>query len=250
MALDDDKRNDDDKPILDNESGEAATAETSASRDVESRVIEVTLVGVSPLLMQTMSQDDIVNTLIRGKQKPPNKDEPLEDKAMRCLYLQDPDADETDIVIPAENLFASLREAGRQVKFDGKRMVSAADKTLLPGFYSALTQHAAFLVDGQPARHSKKTYARKEGRQWSLDIRKGNMPATGGAVGIVRPRFESWSLRYQFMLNLAPPVTQEVMRRLFDIAGNSIGLCGYRPEKNGPFGRFRVADWKVIDEAK
>ncbi len=209
--------------------------------EAQEMTIEVTIGARSPLLMQAMPTSVIIDTLIRKKTSPIKPDEALEEKAERCLYLESSDAEESPIVIPTRNVFACLREAGRFVKYEGKRMISSAGSTMLPSFYTAQDERVPLLVNGEAAIHRRKDMKNPKGRAWELDVDWGRLAASGTAVG--------WSFKMRFDLMLEPPITEATMRRLFDIAGNRIGLCAYRPEKNGTFGRFRVTDWKVVTNA-
>lgn len=224
-----------------------ANNDSAATSDdeVKEMTIEVTIGARSPLLMQAMPMWVIIESLIHKKTSPSKPDEPLEDKAERCLYLENRDAEESPIVIPTRNVFACLREAGRFVKYEGKRMISSAGSTMLPSFYTAQDERVPLLVKGEPAIHRRRDMKNPKGRSWELDVDWGR-GQTGSAVGIIRPKFRDWSFKMRFDLMLEPPITEATMRRLFDIAGNRIGLCAYRPEKNGTFGRFRVTDWKTI----
>ena len=60
-----------------------------------------------------------------------------------------------------------------------------------------------------------------------------------------RPRFDEW--RVSFTLEVDETLFSEALvRELLDIAGKRIGLGDFRPERKGPFGRFRTDAWRVI----
>ncbi len=185
--------------------------------------IDVKLKGIFPLLMQAMTPEMIESVLIRGERPQKPKDAPLTDIAEKCLYKND----EGKIGIPQENLFACLREAGRRVKFDGRRSISTSDSTLLPSFLTI--NEGFFILDRQ---------------EWVPDVRRGQMQ-NGTTVGIVRPKFKDWGFAVSIEVDLTDGMTVEKVRSLFEIAGKSIGLCAFRPQKNGPFGRFCVETWDV-----
>ena len=51
-------------------------------------------------------------------------------------------------------------------------------------------------------------------------------------------------MKDQKQLNI---IREEMVRALIATAGSRIGLCDFRPEKKGPFGRFMVKDWQRVD---
>jgi hypothetical protein len=67
--------------------------------------------------------------------------------------------------------------------------------------------------------------------------------------GIIRrrPKFEEWSatfsIEYDPVLIKSPEIIAEIMAD----AGNRMGVGDYRPQKNGPFGRFQVRSFQVED---
>jgi hypothetical protein len=134
--------------------------------------------------------------------------------------------------IPVHMLMACLVGAGQFVRLDGKRQVSTAKSSVLPGM---LTIQSSYL----PLITAKGAVA-----AWEVDVAQGRNPNGGEAVCIVRPRFDDWG----FDLRLA--VDQEQMpismaRELIDIAGNRKGLGDFRPGCKGTFGRFSIARWEV-----
>jgi hypothetical protein len=82
---------------------------------------------------------------------------------------------------------------------------------------------------------------------WSVDTRPVRIPATGGRILRHRPIFHDWRVTFELEVDeemFAP----KLVRELVDASGSKIGLCDYRPDCRGPFGRFRVDAWKIIND--
>lgn len=80
-------------------------------------------------------------------------------------------------------------------------------------------------------------------KRFDVDARPVVIPATKGRVMRYRPRFNDWGAR--FLLHVDESLlSPEMAHQLLNEAGQSIGIGDYRPEKRGPFGRFRVVEWK------
>lgn len=78
---------------------------------------------------------------------------------------------------------------------------------------------------------------------FEVDARPVTIPATKGRIMRYRPRFEGWGARVAFLLDddlLSP----EMAHQLLTEAGQSVGWGDFRPEKRGPFGRFRVVSFE------
>lgn len=54
-----------------------------------------------------------------------------------------------------------------------------------------------------------------------------------------RPRFDDWECTFQIQYN-ANVISPEQIANLYETAGFAIGLCEWRPEKNGSHGMFRL----------
>lgn len=54
-----------------------------------------------------------------------------------------------------------------------------------------------------------------------------------------RPMYEEWSCKVKVQFN-PRMITAEQLVNLFNNAGASVGICEWRPEKDGIFGRFQV----------
>lgn len=55
-----------------------------------------------------------------------------------------------------------------------------------------------------------------------------------------RGQFDPWGVRISVQLNTAVISAEQVVN-LFNLAGFAVGVAEWRPERDGPYGRFRVA---------
>lgn len=194
-------------------------------------LVEVTLKGLSPLMTDCMKEQVIWEQLVLGIRPAKQTDLTQEQIAEKKLYTDDAGA----IGIPSTNLFACLREAGRYVKVDAKKSVSTASSTVLPAVLS-INEMFMPLTDGSgnPA-------------QWKPDVRRGMLDNAGKkvAVGLVRPMFKEWQIKCTLEVD-SEELELEKVRKLLQIAGSKIGLCSFRPECNGQFGRFEMVGWEAV----
>jgi hypothetical protein len=80
-------------------------------------------------------------------------------------------------------------------------------------------------------------------KDFEVDARPVTIPATKGRVMRYRPRFNEWGARFVMHVD-DELLSLEMAHQLLSEAGQSIGIGDFRPEKRGPFGRFRVVTWK------
>jgi hypothetical protein len=79
---------------------------------------------------------------------------------------------------------------------------------------------------------------------YEVDARPVTIPATGGRVVRYRPRLDSWSLT--FVVDYDPElVSAKQLRQVVDDTGSRVGLLDFRPERKGPYGRFKVVHWQA-----
>ena len=76
---------------------------------------------------------------------------------------------------------------------------------------------------------------------WVVDTRPVRIPATGGRILEHRPLFNDWQTSFE--IEAYAGIDDNLIRNLVDAAGLRIGLGDMRPEKKGPFGRFKVVSW-------
>jgi hypothetical protein len=134
-------------------------------------------------------------------------------------------------VIPQPNLLRCLIDGGQFHKA-GKKQITTKKESML---------YACVDIDGVAIEIIHK-------QPWKVDTRPVVIPSTGGRILCHRPMFDDW--RLEFTVNLDTSiVSQSLFRLICDDAGNRIGLADYRPSKKGPYGRFHIVKWEVIEQA-
>lgn len=188
------------------------------------KLIDVQVQGVTPLLMNRMSEEQLLQ-IRSGAKKPKSKrteESPREEAARKVYTLPTGEP-----YFPTENLMSALIAAGQYVRLDGKRQASTTKSSLVPGFLA--------LQDPYLLLHP---------HTWEVDIRAGRNPNGGEAVCLVRPRFDKWSFEVAVLLDTVV-VGETTCRDLFEIALSRVGLGDFRPQRKGIFGRSVIVAWKV-----
>ncbi len=207
------------------------------------RIGSVLLVGKTPLMMDAMSENQVFDVLVCGQPQPKDKESPRHVHAARGLYLGPKGSEyEGEVVVPAVNLYACLRFAGRSVPYKGQKpMISTAKTTRVFDLLEIDEEFLRlFLPDGTPVS------AKFQDGHWIPDVRRGQNSSGQGACGIVRPKFLSWALHVPLRLTLNDHPTPEAnIKKLFKVGGGQVGLCSFNPVHNGPFGRFTLAAWQM-----
>jgi hypothetical protein len=174
--------------------------------------IQVRITGTSPLLQHRfpIEQNDEVSR--KGE-----KDYKAE--AETSLYR-----DENGVIYePSTHLDACLKEAAKQIKVKGSR---GATYSKIFGAGSVSVEPFAIPMENQ---------------KYEVDARA--VVIQKARVVRYRPRFDAWSLSFTAQYD-ETDVTAKVVREAFDIAGRRVGIGDFRPQKGGPFGRFRVDSWE------
>ena len=187
--------------------------------------ITVKIVGVSPLLMNRMSDEQLLN--LRLKVKKPKGHVAEFKPREECEPKVHVDCEAKKPCIPAQMLMSCLIAAGQYVRLDGKRQLSTVKSSLLPGMLT---------LDG--------THFPLTPSVWEVDIQQGRNPNGGEAVCIVRPRFDQWGFTVTAVLD-DTILAVSTVRELFDLALSRVGLGDFRPQRKGIFGRSRIDKWEV-----
>lgn len=192
--------------------------------------VRVTIQGVTPLLMNRFTEANEVavsggtSVAFRG-----DKGAPREQAAAKRY------ADGNDnLYIPGPNIFAALVAAGTFHKA-GKSKLTTQKTSLIP---------AGVMVDDLICPITNATGELLS--HWEVDSRSVVIPATGGRVMAHRPRVDSWHVTFTLDIDQTM-FSPNLIRAVVDDAGKKIGLGDYRPARKGPFGRFVVARWEVLE---
>lgn len=186
--------------------------------------IKVSIKGVTPLLMAAFKPDMLKSRC---------KDDTLpRDQAEMYAYRKEIDNPESNLIIPSECIFASIKYAGRYDKL-GKKQISTAKNSVL----------SAVLRIIEP-------YADLGTNEYEVDPRSCVVP-NGGRIMVYRPRLDKWETSFTCVLNTALRIsnhtfTMSLLNKLIVDAGRVSGLCAHRPSCNGQMGTFMVTEFKQI----
>jgi len=122
---------------------------------------------------------------------------------------------------PADMIEAAMTKAATNFKLEGKKTYKDVIK-------------AGIIVDPIEIVHTNQKPA--------LDARWGRNQSTGGAVWVVRPRFDTWKLNFTITLLQDERVSAGMLEDILTYAGLYVAIGGWRPK----FGRFRVTSFKEV----
>jgi hypothetical protein len=196
---------------MEGESGEAKeVSDVFKVAYPKAETYKVRIVGVRPLLMHAPVGIGDKPKLRRG--------EHLDPKTEAEMYLYRDDKGK--ICIPAANIKACIREAGRNYRVKGRKST-----------FAAMVRAGLMIEPAMVPLVDPKTGTQP---QWVVDYRP--VVVQKSRIMRARPRFDSWSLEFR-IINFDPTVIhKDTLYRILVDAGRFCGLGDYRPE----FGLFAV----------
>lgn len=186
--------------------------------------IECRIVGLSPLMMVRYTEEAALNASkgTRTSSKAKAQKDP-KDVAAEQLYTND----KGEIIIPMPNLLSCIMDGGYFHKA-GKKQITTRTSSLIPAYvffddpWFPLVSRGGWRVHAMPVVNQ----------------------STNGRILAYRPVFDDWSVTFDMNLD-DEDFSSDFLREIVDTAGKRMGLGGWRPARKGPFGRFRVDEWKV-----
>jgi len=182
--------------------------------------IDISIAGVTPLLLNKFTDEAAAKATSRTTAAITGDNGTPMEQAESKLYRH-----EGKIIMPQPNLFKCIMEGGRFFKA-GRSKITTQKSSLIP---ACVSMNAAFY-----------TLQSKEG--WSVDSRPVRNPSTGGRFLCYRPVFHDWAIDFDMELD-ASLIDEKLLREIVDCSGKRIGLCDFRPDCKGPFGKFVVTKW-------
>lgn len=195
------------------------------------QAITARIVGLSPLMQHAFGNGEEINLpgaaggtgtrpMAGGVEPTPRE------VAAQCLYRNK----RGEIYLPGTAFLRLLRESAANYKLKGSRKSA---KWLIPSAVFIL--HDEVVVTNGDGETPVTTF--------EVDSRPVTIPATKGRVMRHRPKWDVWSATVELEVDTAL-FTPAFVHRLLEEGGRRLGVGDYRPEKGGPFGRFRVVHFE------
>lgn len=174
---------------------------------------KVKIVGIAPLLQAKHPTPEEEKEILMRKNSPKAKSKDLTDQEQFDMHSYR--NAKGKFYQPSEMVEAAMVKAAVNFKMEGKKTF----KDVIKG---------GVIVDPGEIVH--------ENQKPELDGRWGRNKNTGGAVWVVRPRFDEWTLEFDIDLLQDERVSPEILKEILDYAGLYVGIGAWRPK----FGRFKV----------
>lgn len=179
---------------------------------------EITGLGTNGMLVSRFPQEAL-DSLTATRKKELKNMSPREEAEYRAYISED-----GMLVIPGHNLFAGMISAG-QFQMAGRKKLTSAKDTYIPGFISLLTQSCPIWP-----------------QEFEVDSRRAVNANTGGSVLVNRPRWPEWAIAFVLQVKTDLFSLEDTMKLINDL-GSRIGLGSYRLENRGPFGEFALTQF-------
>lgn len=172
---------------------------------------KVTIEGIAPLLQaRHPSPIEEEKILKRAKSAKKTKDlTNIEQFEMHAYKIK------SKFYQPSEMIEAAMTKAAVNFKMEGKKT------------YKDTIKSGIIITPAELIHKNQKTVS---------DEKWGRNKTTGGAVWVVRPRFDNWSLDFELQLLQDERISSEILKDILDYAGLYVGIGAWRPK----FGRFKV----------
>lgn len=211
-------------------------------------LVNFELTGVTPILMHADNVDaaDEVKEWQKAKE---NKDASIkgDDRSPPWIWIKYLYTDGTHLALPQECLMACIRSAGSKINIPSSKRSETFKKLSQSGLMTD-SEYCRFLSNGKQVpikdiyKFKDKTFSEHKkavaAMGFDLSVKRAKV---GQAKHVrVRAKFDEWSV--QGTIAVAEPlITFDILQEMFEIAGDKVGLCDWRPgspSSPGPYGRF------------
>ncbi len=190
-------------------------------KPIEKGYVRVRLVGVTPVITHAWSQK-AKTMMLEKKQGKKSKDRSA------CVPKDE---------VEAASYKTAKGKYGVPLMAIKKSIIGAAHKDL--GIEKTLVKKALFLIDADCSGVAELDYGKREGCEDHVRVGQGSADLR------YRPYYYDWSTTIVFQLDRELLQLEDLLA-LIDRAGFGVGICEWRPEKGGEFGRFEVDYTSVV----
>jgi len=180
------------------------------------KTINVKIEGIAPLLQARHPTPQEEKEILQRKSGPKQKTKDLTDEEQFNMHSYKTDGKFSQ---PAEMIESAMVKAATNFKLEGKKTY----KDVMKG---------GLIIEPTDIIH--------ENQKPDFDARWGRNKNTGGAVWVVRPKFDEWSLVFFIKLLQDERVSVGMLKDILSYAGLYVGIGAWRPK----FGRFQVISFE------
>lgn len=187
--------------------------------ELKTGLLTITLQGVTPLIVHkfsTKTKEQIISKQ-KGEARQKREAKVPQEECEACLY-----------VIPSSNgkpHYGFPASGFKKAAVSACRYVDDINMTFAKGCFHVIGDLLEI-----------------EGEGWTMredPVRLNSGPRPVADIRF-RPEFKTWRVKVPIRYN-ASVVTPSIITNLFNVAGFSVGIGEWRPEKNGSFGMFEVS---------
>lgn len=186
-------------------------------KPIDVRTATITIEGITPLIQHQW--DEKARQMMRDKhagKKTKNRD------------VRDPQSE-----CEAATYKTIGGEFGIPAGALAKCIIGAAHKDI--GVEKTLVRKALFIKCNDPNKVLPMDCSEPVRREDTVRV------GAGSADLRYRPQFDEWSVTFEIEYNADMMQLNDIVN-LINLAGFGVGICEWRPEKGGEFGRFKVAE--------
>ena len=177
----------------------------------------VTIEGIAPLLQAKHLSPEEEKVMLQKENSKQVKAKDLTNQEQFDMHAYK--NKKKQFIQPAEMIEAAMVKGATNFKLEGKKT------------YKDVIKGGIFIEPIEIIHEIQKT---------EIDARWGRNKTTGGAVWVVRPRFDEWQLKFTINLLQDERVAPEMLKEILAYAGLYVGIGAWRPK----FGRFKINEWK------
>lgn len=185
---------------------------------------KVKIVGITPYMQHKLNEEDLDKwEKERGRiieREDVNKEDLI--RAEYHMYIDE----NGKPYLPTEQIRGSFINAGSFVKAKVGNAKKSMKNIVAGMFY--IKQEKIKLPDN-----------------WIIDKRSAVNRNVKARIITIRPKWEKWEAEFTLIVD-NDTITDEIVKKVIEYAGQYCGIGSFRPTNNGMFGRFKINNFQLI----